>query len=203
MTGREITAVVVGYLFGSVPFGVIVARIWGAPGLRAVGSGNIGATNVARAAGGAAGVLVGALDAAKGAAGILVAERLAVSASALAIVGLAAIVGHVFPIWLGFRGGKGVATACGVFLILAPAATAAAIAAFAGTVAVTRYVSLGSLVAAMLLPLVAYLTRGATATVAAACASAVIIIVSHRTNLARLLTGAEPRAGGVPPQGPR
>jgi len=203
MTGREITAVVVGYLFGSVPFGVIVARIWGAPDLRAVGSGNIGATNVARAAGGAAGVLVGALDAAKGAAGILVAERLAVSASALAIVGLAAIVGHVFPIWLGFRGGKGVATACGVFLILAPAATAAAIAAFAGTVAVTRYVSLGSLVAAMLLPLVAYLTRGATATVAAACASAVIIIVSHRTNLARLLTGAEPRAGGVPPQGPR
>jgi len=193
MTEREIAAVVAGYLLGSVPFGLIVARLCGAPDLRAVGSGNIGATNVARAAGGAAGVLVGVLDAAKGAAGIAVAERLAASAGALAVVGVAAIAGHVFPVWLGFRGGKGVATACGVFLMLAPAATAVAIAAFALTVALTRYVSLGSLVAAVLLPPAAFFTRSGATTVAAACAAAIMILVSHRANVARLLAGTERR----------
>jgi len=162
-----------------------------------VGSGNIGASNVARTVGIRAGAVVAALDAAKGAVSIVVAEHLAVSTSALAVVGFAAIVGHVFPVWLGFRGGKGVATACGVFLVLAPAATAVAFALFVVTVALTRYMSLGSLVVALVFPPAAFLLRSATSTVAAACASAVLVLIRHRANFAKLLAGTEHRLGSV------
>src|SRR6185436_20291139 len=113
--------VLVGYLIGSIPFALILARRWGAD-LRQVGSGNLGAANVMRASGVRAGVLVALLDMLKGALSVLVAERLSPSAAAPAVAGLAAIVGHIYPVWLRFRGGKGVATACGAFSVLTPAA---------------------------------------------------------------------------------
>src|ERR1700681_5067322 len=106
------------YLIGSIPFALILARRWGAAELRRIGSGNLGAANVLRTSGVTAGILVAALDIAKGAASVLLAIRLSPHAAAPAAAGFAAIVGHVYPVWLRFRGGKGVATACGVFLVL-------------------------------------------------------------------------------------
>src|SRR5665213_4457071 len=162
---RMAAAIVLGYLLGSVPFAFIIARRWGNPGnpgnpgmndLRVAGSGTVGATNVARTVGLRAGVVVALLDMAKGAAGVLLAERLDGATAAAAAAGLAAIVGHVYPVWLRFHGGKGVATACGVFTVLAPVAAAIAMAIFAAAVFVTRYVSLASLLASVALPPMVY-----------------------------------------------
>src|SRR5256885_15614892 len=114
--------IVIGYLLGSVPFALFLARHLGAADLRQIGSGNLGAANVMRASGVKAGILVAALDIAKGAASVALAQRLSPDAAGPALAGLAAIVGHIYPIWLRCRGGKGVATACGVFSILTPAA---------------------------------------------------------------------------------
>src|SRR5262245_14867897 len=114
-----VLSVLSAYLVGSIPFALLLARRWGTPDLHGVGSGNIGAANVLRASGVKAGVLVALLDIAKGAAGVLLAERLA-GPGATPAAGLAAIVGHVYPVWLRFRGGKGVATASGAFAVLAP-----------------------------------------------------------------------------------
>ncbi len=107
--------IIVAYLIGSIPFALLLARRWGAADLRRVGSGNLGAANVMRASGVTAGVLVAALDMAKGAASVWLAARVSAGAALPAAAGLAAIVGHIYPVWLRFRGGKGVATACGVF----------------------------------------------------------------------------------------
>jgi glycerol-3-phosphate acyltransferase PlsY len=192
-------AIVLGYLLGSVPFAFIVARRSGnsgAPGnidLRATGSGNVGATNVARTAGLSAGVAVALLDMAKGAASVLLAERLDGSTAAAAAAGLAAIVGHVYPVWLRFHGGKGVAAAAGVFAVLAPVATAIALAIFTGAVFVTRYVSLGSLLASVALPPMVYAMGDPPAVIAAALAAAVLILFRHRSNVARLVAGTERR----------
>ncbi len=191
-------AIVLGYLLGSVPFAFIVARRSGnrgTPGnidLRAIGSGNVGATNVARTAGLSAGVVVALLDIAKGAASVLLAERLDGSTAAAA-AGLAAIIGHVYPVWLRFYGGKGVATACGVFAVLAPVATAIALAIFTVAVFVTRYVSLGSLLASVALPPMAYAMGGPPMVIEAALAAAVLILFRHRSNVARLVAGTERR----------
>src|SRR5579872_4891584 len=120
-----LTAILVAYALGSIPFALLLSRRWGARDLRRIGSGNLGAANVLRASGVTAGVLVAILDIAKGAASVFLASRLSpgpAPAITAAAAGLAAIVGHIYPVWLRFRGGKGVATACGVFAVLTPLA---------------------------------------------------------------------------------
>ena len=183
------------YLIGSIPFALLLARRWGAIDLRRVGSGNLGAANVMRASGVTAGVLVAILDITKGAASVMLAARLSGNAAAPAAAGLAAIVGHIYPVWLRFRGGKGVATACGVFSVLTPLAIPPALAIFLVTVALTKYISLGSLLATIALPPLAYAMGSPAPAVIAASAAAVIIIFRHRSNLARLRTGTERRLG--------
>jgi glycerol-3-phosphate acyltransferase PlsY len=188
---------VIAYLIGSIPFALMLTRYRGAD-LRRVGSGNLGAANVARASGLPTGVTVAMLDMAKGAASVLVAGWLAPAAPATpipALAGVAAVVGHVYPIWLRFRGGKGVATACGVFSVLTPAAVPVAIAAFTVTVWMTRYVSAGSVLATMVLPPTAIATGSPAPVVAAAFGVATLIVFRHRSNIARLRTGTERRLG--------
>ena len=183
------------YLIGSIPFALLLARRWGAIDLRRVGSGNLGAANVMRASGITAGLLVAILDISKGAASVMIAARLSGNAAAPAAAGLAAIVGHIYPVWLRFRGGKGVATACGVFSILTPLAIPPALAIFLVTVTLTKYISLGSLLATIALPPLAYAVGSPSAAVVAAFAAAAIIVFRHRSNLARLRTGTERRLG--------
>jgi len=187
--------ILAGYLLGSIPFALLMARRWSATDLRRVGSGNLGAANVMRASGVRAGVLVALLDMLKGALSVLVAERLSPSAAAPAVAGLAAIVGHIYPVWLRFRGGKGVATACGVFSILTPLAVPPALAVFVAAVWITKYISLGSVLASIALPPLAYAAGGQGPVVAAASAAAVIIVFRHRSNVARLRAGTERRLG--------
>src|SRR3954466_6469163 len=115
-------AIVAAYLIGSVPFALLLARRWGAGDLGTLGSGNLGAANVLRTSGVRAGVIVAVLDVAKGAAGVALAMRLSDGPFAPAVAGFAAVVGHIYPVWLKFKGGKGVATACGAFSVLAPLA---------------------------------------------------------------------------------
>src|SRR5580765_8900621 len=189
-----VVVVLVAYLIGSIPFALILARRWGAD-LRQVGSGNLGAANVMRASGVTAGVLVAALDMAKGAVGVWIASRVSDGADLPAAAGLAAIIGHIYPIWLRFRGGKGVATACGVFSILTPLAVPPALAVFVAAVWITKYISLGSVLASIVLPPLAYAAGGQVPAVAAAGAAAIIIVFRHRSNVARLRAGTERRLG--------
>jgi acyl phosphate:glycerol-3-phosphate acyltransferase len=186
--------VVAAYFMGSIPFALILARRWGAD-LRQVGSGNLGAANVMRASGVTAGVLVAALDMAKGAASVWLAARVGDGAGLPAAAGLAAIIGHVYPIWLRFRGGKGVATACGVFSMLTPLAVPPVLAMFVAVVWVTQYISLGSVVASMALPPLAYALGGSAPAVSAAAAASAIIVFRHRSNVLRVWMGTERRVG--------
>ncbi len=183
------------YLIGSIPFALILARRWGAADLRRIGSGNLGAANVLRASGLTAGVLVAALDIAKGAVSVVLAQRLGGAGAGPAAAGVAAIVGHVYPVWLGFRGGKGVATACGVFTVLTPLAVPPALAIFLASVWVTKYVSVGSVLASVVLPTVAYVTGSSGPVLGAAVAASALIVFRHRSNLARLREGTERRFG--------
>jgi glycerol-3-phosphate acyltransferase PlsY len=182
------------YLIGSIPFALILSRRWGAD-LRKVGSGNIGAANVMRASGVSAGVMVAALDMAKGAASVWIASRVSDGAELTAAAGLAAILGHIYPIWLRFRGGKGVATACGVFSMLTPLAVPPALALFALTVWFTQYISLGSVLASMALPPLAYALGSPMPAVIGASAAAAIIVFRHRSNVLRVWLGTERRLG--------
>ena len=182
------------YLLGSIPFALILARRWGSD-LRAVGSGNLGAANVMRASGVTAGVLVAVLDMAKGAASVWLASRVSDGADLPAAAGLAAIIGHIYPIWLKFRGGKGVATACGVFSMLTPLAIPPALAIFAAVVWTTKYVSLGSVLATIALPPIAYALGSPAPAVVAAAAASAIIVFRHRSNVLRLWSGTERRVG--------
>src|SRR5829696_8616290 len=153
----HVAVVAFAYLLGSIPFGYLLVRLSGAGDVRRTGSGGTGATNVTRRAGKRAGTLTLLLDALKGAAAVLIARLLlGVEAEAqwwVCAAAAAAVLGHVFPVWLKFRGGKGVATGLGVFLVLAPLATLCAAVAFVLVVWLWRYVSLGSMAAALLLPL--------------------------------------------------
>jgi len=187
--------IVVAYLVGSVPFALLLARRWGTADLRRIGSGNVGAANALRASGVRAGVLVALLDIGKGAASVALASHLSSVAAAPAVAGVSAIVGHIYPVWLRFKGGKGVATACGVFSVLTPVAVPPALVAFILTVWGTKYISLGSIVASVALPPIAYATGASSASVAAACTAAVLIIFRHRGNVLRLLEGTERRFG--------
>ena len=187
--------ILLGYAVGSVPFALLLARRWGAPDLRTIGSGNLGAANVFRASGVTAGILVAALDITKGALSVAIARYVSDQAAAPAAAGLAAIVGHIYPIWIRFRGGKGVATACGVFSVLTPPAMVPALTIFALAVWVTKYISLGSVLATLALPPIAYVTGSPGPAVLAACAAATLIVFRHRSNLTRLQLGQERRFG--------
>jgi glycerol-3-phosphate acyltransferase PlsY len=201
MSNRSVLVVILAYLIGSIPFGYLLVRMKLGADIRESGSGGTGATNVSRRAGKLAGVLTLFLDAAKGALAVLLARSLLTEGALswpLALAAFAVIVGHIFPIWLGFRGGKGVATAVGVFLILEPLAIALSGIIFILIVVTTRYVSLGSILAAAAIPLFIWLlTRfyqpspdGAVMLVFAT-AAALLIIFAHRSNLARLVKGTE------------
>lgn len=187
-------AILLGYLTGSVPFAYLLARRAGID-VRVAGSGNVGAANVLRTAGAWHGVIVMALDVAKGVAAVGIAYWLSGSAALAAITGAAAVVGHIYPIWLRFHGGKGVAVAAGVFTMLSPAATAFAAALFLVTVWVTRYVSLGSIAASLALPPAIWLTGEPRAEVIAAIGTASLILFRHRSNWRRLRSGTERRMG--------
>lgn len=192
-----ILVAVLSYLLGSIPFGVVITRMLGLGDLRTIGSGNIGATNVLRTGhkGAAAATLL--LDAAKGAVAVLVARGL-VGADAAQVAGLFAFLGHLFPVWLDFRGGKGVATFLGTLLALAWPVGLAACATWAATAALTRYSSLSALVAAVLAPVWA-LAFGRGAMVALVILLAALVVLRHTANIARLRAGTEPRIGGKKP----
>lgn len=191
--------IAVGYLLGSIPFGYLLVRATGGGDIRFQGSGNIGATNVARASGWTVGVATLVLDSAKGFFAVWLSERLSGgNIRIMMYAGLAAILGHVFPVWLRFRGGKGVATALGVFLAICWPAAAAAVVLFLLVASFWQYVSLASISAAAALPLLIYLLYApghAPPTAVSFCTllAAALVIVKHRDNIERLMAGTEPR----------
>ena len=183
-----------GYLLGSVPFGVLATRLGGAGDIRRVGSGNIGATNVLRTGRKdlAAVTLIG--DAGKGVLAVLVARALW-GETAGALAGGAAFLGHLFPVWLGFRGGKGVATALGIMLAAAWPAGLMALATWLVVLAAFRISSLAALAAAVLSPVYAALVHAAPPVRWLILSAAVLVVLRHRPNIARLMGGREPRVG--------
>lgn len=186
--------VLLGYFAGSVPFAFLLARRAGVD-VRVAGSGNVGAANVLRTTGPWRGALVMALDVTKGAVPVAVASVTNAGATLTALAAAAAVVGHIYPVWLRFHGGKGVAVAAGVFAVLTPVATAAAAALFLVIVLITRYVSLGSIAATIALPPAAWLTGEPHAVVAVAAATGGLILFRHRGNIRRLRAGTERRMG--------
>jgi glycerol-3-phosphate acyltransferase PlsY len=188
----SIAWVVGSYLLGSVPVGLLLAKARGADP-RKVGSGNIGATNVMRAAGKSAGIITLLCDILKGFIPVCLAIHTGQAGGVAAAAGLAVFAGHLFPLYLKFRGGKGVATALGVFLALGPLAVCIVLAVFLAVFLAGGYVSLGSICAAALMPFV-LAALGAPPSYVAACAiMAVMIIVKHRENIKRLFAGKEHR----------
>ena len=185
------------YLLGSIPFSYLVARRRGVD-VRRVGSGNVGATNVMRSVGRGAGLAAFALDFLKGTVATLVALTAARGGALPALAAVSAILGHMYPVWLRFRGGKGVATGAGAFLPIAPIPTLAALAAFGLTLAATRYVSVGSLVGCAILAALAFVLDGASPVAFAATATALLVLWKHRANLARIAQGTENRLGARP-----
>jgi glycerol-3-phosphate acyltransferase PlsY len=206
----------VAYLLGSIPFGYLLVRIFRGEDIRLTGSGNIGATNVARSGAKALGMTTLALDALKGALAVWLASVLAgskynlcgdfqhVCAQPLRLMSLAAlfaVLGHVYPVWLRFKGGKGVATALGVFCVLFPKAVLVSLLIFIVIVVLTRYVSLGSILGAVAFPIAAYFMQNPDAvSLALASAIALIIVLKHRQNIGRLVSGTENRFGGSKPK---
>jgi acyl phosphate:glycerol-3-phosphate acyltransferase len=190
---------VLAYLLGSIPFGLLLAKLFGGSDLRKSGSGNIGATNVARVVGPAAGILTLLLDAAKGALAVWFAGGLSgQSATLIMLAGVAALLGHCFPVWLKFKGGKGVATALGVFLMLAPLAALGAALFFLLVVLLWRYVSLGSVSAAAAMPLLVYFLWAPghappLVVIFGTLFASALVIFKHDTNLQRLVDGTEPK----------
>jgi acyl phosphate:glycerol-3-phosphate acyltransferase len=210
---RPVLAISVAYLLGSIPFGYLVVRAKEGGDIRQTGSGGTGATNVSRRAGKAAGVLTLFLDAVKGAIAVLIAMWIlsepaegahsgangyTAAAWWVAASALAAMIGHIFPVWLRFRGGKGVATGVGVFLILMPEVVGIAGLIFAVILLLTRYVSLGSMVAALSIPVLALLEHTFISPhsnfpplITVAVFGALLIVFAHRENIGRLLLGRE------------
>ena len=186
--------ILIGYAFGSVPFAFILARRAGID-VRIAGSGNVGAANVLRTTGTQMGVTVMTLDILKGVASVLLASSVQGTPSAMAAAGAAAVVGHIYPVWLRFHGGKGVAVAAGVFSVLAPLATVSATAVFLIVVWGTRVISLGSIAATVTLPSVALLVGAPASVVAASGGCAALILFRHRANLRRIVRGTERRMG--------
>ena len=188
------------YLVAAVPTGVVLTRLMGLEDVRTRGSGNIGATNVYRVAGKLPGILTLLGDILKSFLPLLAIKYwLAPTPLQLGVAGLVAIVGHCYPIYLRFKGGKGVATALGIFLVLDPQALLGGGLVFLAAVALTRYISLGSVLAAIAVPLFTLLFGRPLPVVLSACAIGALIVWRHRDNLRRLLAGAENRFGKTPP----
>lgn len=187
--------VLTAYLLGTAPFASLCVRWLRRQNLADLGSGNLGATNVWRATGLTAGVVVACLDLAKGAVSVQVARHWAAGTGWPAVAACAAVIGHVYPAWRGFRGGKGVATACGAFLLLTPAAVGAAVVAFAVGIVWLRAVSAGSMLAAVVLPVSAWAWGETAPVVLAATVTAGLILFRHRMNGYRLWQGTEPTVG--------
>jgi acyl phosphate:glycerol-3-phosphate acyltransferase len=191
---NELLIVAIGYLMGSIPFAFLLSRRRGID-LRAVGSGNVGATNVLRTSGVPLAVAAMVLDALKGSLAVLVASPLASGAATPVAAGLASVIGHIYPVWLQFRGGKGVATAAGVFGVLAPAALGIASAVFVLAVWTTRYISVGSLAGAVTLAVATAASDVPSAVAAGAVVTALVVVHGHRGNLSRIIAGTERRVG--------
>ena len=192
----EILLVVIGYLLGSVPVGFIVGLRSGI-NVRETGSGNVGATNVARVVGKRQGILTLIADTAKGFLPVILAMQLGASLAATVLVGAAAFLGHLHPIFLKFKGGKGVATALGVFLAVAPMATLVLVALFAVTVLASRIVSLSSISTAVAAPIIFWLFSYPPLVVGMAAFIALAITCRHRSNIRRMMNGSEPRFGSA------
>lgn len=186
-------ALVAGYLLGAVPFGIVMARLFGLGDLRKIGSGNIGATNVLRTGNKTAAVLTLLLDAGKGGIAVLIA-RAAIGEDAAQLAGFGAFLGHCFPVYLGFKGGKGVATFLGTLLALAWPVGLAGCATWLIMAAVLRISSLSALTAAALVPIWAVLLGHSDMTLLA-ITLALLAFVRHRPNIERLLAGTEPKIG--------
>ena len=193
--------ILLSYLLGSIPFGYLIVSARTGGDIRETGSGGTGATNVSRRAGKMAGVLTLLLDALKGAAAVVFAKLLLSGVENAAwwigAAGIIAMLGHIFPVWLRFRGGKGVATGVGVFLMLAPIAVLLAGILFVAVVWFTRYVSLGSMVAALTIPLLVWVESlirsqpDSWPVIVSTFAGSLLIVYAHRANLARLISGTE------------
>lgn len=191
-----LAALAAGFAIGSVPSGFLLVRVARGQDIRSVGSGNIGATNVGRVLGVGGAVVTLLLDAAKGAAAVVGAGYLAPGAPHIAAAaGVGAILGHCFTPWLGFRGGKGVATMLGTFLVLAPLAVVAVMVTFAAVLGIWRFVSLASLAGAAMLPLATWAIGEPPGVIVAALLTLGVVALRHRDNARRLLRGTELRLG--------
>jgi len=189
------------FLCGSIPFGLVLVKLAGKGDVRAHGSGNIGATNVSRVGGKALGILTLLLDIAKGFLPIYLAKHLGWSEAALALLALCAVLGHVFTPWLKFQGGKGVATALGVALAFRAAMLLPALGVFVVLLLLFRYVSLGSVLAAVTLPLVLVWKGAPPGVLLVWAAISLLVIVKHRENIRRLLKGTESPLWGARKEG--
>jgi acyl phosphate:glycerol-3-phosphate acyltransferase len=190
-----VLAAIVAYLVGSIPFAVVVSRAMGLPDPRSYGSGNPGTTNVLRSGSKVAAILTLAGDAAKGWVAVWGAMKLGLAAEVVAIVALAAFLGHVFSVWLKFQGGKGVATAAGVLFAIDWRVGLAILGAWLVVVVVTRYSSLGALVASVLAPVAVYYFMGAGPMGLASIAMSAVLLWRHEGNIRKLLRGEESRIG--------
>ena len=201
MTLELIIFIITAYLIGSIPTGIVVAKILGAPDPRAVGSGNIGATNVGRAAGKAAGIITLIGDVLKGflitllALYILGSSSEANSPLAISIVAFSVFLGHLFPVFLKFKGGKGVATTLGVFLAIGPFQAILALILFIIIVAIFKYVSVASMIASVSIPLLLNLSPATSPYIPLAVIISVLIILKHSDNIKRLIQGTENKIG--------
>lgn len=203
----NILALILAYLLGSIPFGFLIVKIASGADIRESGSGGTGATNVTRKAGKGAGIITLIFDALKGVAAVTVARLLTGedgTSWAVAGAGVLAVVGHCFPIWLKFKAGKGVATGLGVFLAIVPWAVMAAVIVFVVVVWRTRFISLGSILAAVFVPLWVWLIHlwlepisHFVPIIAALCASSAIIVAKHHENIQRLMAGTENKFGAA------
>ncbi|MFN8059380.1 MAG: glycerol-3-phosphate 1-O-acyltransferase PlsY [Vicinamibacterales bacterium] len=188
-------AALTGYLIGSIPFAYIFVRALRGVDLRQLGSGNVGAANVLRTTNRPLAAAVVTCDLLKGSAAVLLCRLGGLGIGFQSLTAFAAIVGHIYPVWLRFRGGKGVATAAGVFLVLTPLVTLVAVVVFIVAVAFSAYVSLGSVVAVAVVAPLAFWVDEPEAVVVAAAAAAVLVAFRHRSNLARVRMGTERRLG--------
>jgi glycerol-3-phosphate acyltransferase PlsY len=187
---QTVLLILCAYLLGSIPTGLLLAKAAGVD-IRAAGSGNIGATNVYRTLGRSVGILTLVGDCLKGLIPVLVAQRLGMGDAGIAAAGTAAFLGHVYTVFLRFKGGKGVATALGVFLGVSPASVGIALVIFIAVVAAWRYISLGSVTAAGAMPFIVAGLDGRPLIIAMSAVIALLVIWKHRENISRLRAGTE------------